>query len=151
MARLPYLSDEEMNKAPPELLGALKSRHAIKELMNIDRILLYSESVTVGWVAMFHQLRKKLSFSPSLLELIILRVAVVNSASYEFSQHYPLAIKAGVSPEKINELHEWQRSDLFDAREKAVLAYVDAMTLLIDVPDTVFEPLVQWFNEKEIV
>jgi AhpD family alkylhydroperoxidase len=151
MPRLPYLSDIEMNKAPLNLVESLKSRHTTKQFTNLDRNLLYSEPVSVGWVAMFHQLRKKLSVPPRLLELIAIRIALVTHASFVFSQHYPLALEEGVSVEKINELQEWQHSALFDDQERAVLAYSDAMTVLIDVPDTVFESLSQWFNEKEIV
>ncbi len=46
---------------------------------------------------------------------------------------------------------EWPDSDLFNERDRAVLAYTDAMTRDVEVPDAVFDPLRQHFDDRRIV
>ena len=48
-------------------------------------------------------------------------------------------------------LADWETSDLFSGTERAILAYVDAMTRDIKVPDVVFEPLREFFSDRQIV
>ncbi len=117
----------------------------------MDRILLYSEAVTTGWQAMFSQLRQNLTFSGQLREMIILRIAILNGASYEFTQHAPIALTEGVSQAEIDALSNWPLSSLFDIEAQAVLAYVDAMTEFVQVPDAIYTDLEALFNEKQIV
>jgi 4-carboxymuconolactone decarboxylase len=48
-------------------------------------------------------------------------------------------------------LSDWQTAASFNARERAALAYTDAITRDVAVPDNIFEPLRQHFNERQIV
>jgi len=60
--------------------------------------------------------------------------------------------KAGHTDEKILALDDWARSDLFDAREKAALAYADAITFSDrDVDDALFAEVTAHFAPDEIV
>jgi alkylhydroperoxidase family enzyme len=48
-------------------------------------------------------------------------------------------------------LKDWQASDAFDSKQRSVLAFTDAMTRDVQVPDAVFEALRPHFDEKQIV
>lgn len=150
MPRIPYLDSTQLT-AHTELVDALKKRRPHHELLNLDRILLYSEPVAIGWNALFSQLRQSLHFPDELRELIILRIALVNRAPYEFQQHYPEALKAGVSQAKIDALATWENSTVFDESTLAILSYVDAMTMRIQVSDTIFAELKKHFTHQQII
>lgn len=150
MPRIPYL-DEKNIHVSSDLLVSIKNRRPGGHLLNLDKIILYSEPLTIGWQTMFAKLRQELTFSGKLRELIILRIAVLNHANYEFVQHAPQAIKEGVSQAQIDAITTWQNSMVFDEQEQAVLEYTDAMTKLVQVPDAVYKKLSEKFDKKQIV
>src|SRR5690625_8046434 len=80
-----------------------------------------------------------------------MRVAILTRAPYEADQHAPIALQEGITQAQLDALEDWQDSDLFNAQEQAVLAYTDAMTLQVQVPDAVFDALRQHFNQQETV
>lgn len=149
MARIPYLDDSNI-QISNRLFQHIKKRRN-NRLLNLDRILFYSEPVAYGWNELFSKLRKDLHFSGILRELIILRISILNDAPYEFAQHVSEALKEGVTQIQIDEIKNWQGSNSFDEQQKTVLAYTDAMTTLIQVPDSVYSKLSIWFNNQEIV
>ncbi|RUR06741.1 carboxymuconolactone decarboxylase family protein [Legionella sp. km772] len=150
MARVNYL-DEKTTRIAEELVNPIKKRRPNGRLLNLDKVLIHSEALTKGWQAMFSQLRQNLSTPSALNELVILRVALINKALYEFQQHEPEASKAGISASKINALAMWDTSNLFSPTERAVLAYTDAMTRFIQVPDSIYNEVKVYFNEQQIV
>ncbi len=62
-----------------------------------------------------------------------------------------LAAPEGLTKEECDALADWKSSTYFSARERAALAYTDAMTQDIKVPDDVFDGLRPHFNERQIV
>ena len=63
------------------------------------------------------------------------------------------ARKLGETEERMHLLNAWREAPLYSARERAALAWVEAVTLVTQghVPDDVFEVARQEFSEKEIV
>jgi alkylhydroperoxidase family enzyme len=60
--------------------------------------------------------------------------------------------KAGLSDEKLEALAEYASSPLFDARERAALAYADAITYTgREIPDELFAELRRHFTDDELV
>jgi 4-carboxymuconolactone decarboxylase len=62
-----------------------------------------------------------------------------------------LTTPEGISKEECAALADWQHSPFFSPRERAALAYADAVTREIDVPEAVFAELRKHFNERQIV
>jgi alkylhydroperoxidase family enzyme len=60
-------------------------------------------------------------------------------------------LQEGLTLEQCDALADWQSSALFDERQRAILAYTDAMTRDIQVPDAIFEALRPYFSEQQIV
>ncbi len=83
--------------ARPEL-AALEARIAAARgrISPLYQVLLNSPAVVEGWEAMLTAIRQKTALPPRLRELIILRVATLNGAPYEFEAHVPHALAAGM-------------------------------------------------------
>ena len=87
-----------------------------------------------------------------LREIVIIRVGHLNRCSYVVKQHVPLlALPEGLTQAECDALADWRASPFFDARERAALAFADASTRNVEVPDDVFEALRSHFNERQIV
>ena len=134
-------------------LAALEAK-ILQERGNISplyQILLNAPEIAQGWEALLTAIRNRNSLSPAIREMIILRVAVLNRANYEFDAHAPHASKAGMSQEKIESLKDSKISDVFDEKECLILRLTDVMTQDIQVPDTVFDQVRPYFNDQEIL
>jgi AhpD family alkylhydroperoxidase len=88
-----------------------------------------------------------------LLELVKIRASQINKCAYCLHMHTRDARKGGVSEERIYLLDAWRESPLFTDRERAALAWTDALTLLpeTNAPDDVYAEVVAQFSEPEIV
>jgi len=115
------------------------------------QVLLNAPEIAQGWEALLTAVRNRNSLSPIVREMIILRFAVLNRAQYEFETHKPHAIKAGMSEEKIEALKELSLSPIFNDEEKEILLLTDVMTKDIQVPDDIFAPIKNRYNDQEIL
>ena len=115
------------------------------------QVLLNSPPVAEGWEKLLTAVRNRSSLPPAIREMVILRVAVLNRAPFEFDAHVPHASAAGMSAAKIEALRAPVPGDLFDADERAVLALTDAMTRDVQVDDALFAPLVPRFDAQGLV
>ncbi len=86
-----------------------------------------------------------------LLELAILRTAEIVRSDYEINQHRPLMRLCGYSDAQIAAVGSWRASDLFDDKQRAVLAYVEQMARGGDVDDQTYAALALHFSPQEIV
>lgn len=149
MARLPFIDDTTPG-LDHDLVAAVRQRRG-GQLLNLDRQLLHSAPVARGWNAYLGAIRTGGVLDGGLRELVILRVAVINRAPYEFIQHAPVALAEGVPQAKVDAVTDWPTSPLFDARERDVLAYADAMTRNVQVDSAVFDRLRSHFSDREVV
>lgn len=73
-------------------------------------------------------------------------------SQFVFSQHCKSLRGLGVGDEKIAALPNWQSSELFDARERLVLAYADRLVMHHGrVPEALFDQLRSEFSDEEIL
>lgn len=87
-----------------------------------------------------------------LIELIKIRASLLNSCAFCLDMHTHEARKAGVTAERIEALAQWRDSALFSARERAALAWTEALTHLTggDVPDKVYREAGSVFSAEEL-
>ena len=147
MARIPYADTERADIAP--LATRIKAERG--KVLDLYKVLLHSPAVMEGWLGLFTAIRQKTKLAGRYRELAILRVAILNGADYEYQAHLPFALKEGASAEQIAALKAWQVSPLFDAAERAVLAYTDTMTKQIQVPDELFAEVRKHFDTQDLV
>jgi len=126
----------------------LKERGRISPLY---RVLLNSPEIAQGWESLLTAVRNRSSLPPSLRELIIMRVAVLNRAQYEFDAHRPHAITAGLSEEQIDLILQDKITAGFSAVEILVMELTDVMTRDIQVPDALYDSVKSHFNDREIL
>ena len=97
-------------------------------------------------------LRNDTMLSRRLLELTILRTAHIIDCAYELDHHVPLGRAAGVPEAQITAVKDWRAStELFDDKEKALLAFVDQICDRGRVDDATFAALARHFSAQEIV
>jgi AhpD family alkylhydroperoxidase len=87
------------------------------------------------------------------IHLIKLRASQINGCAYCVDMHSKEARRDGLSEQWINMVCTWRESPVFDARERAVLGWTDALTNLAQTgaPDDAYEALRSHFSEAEIV
>lgn len=87
----------------------------------------------------------------SLIELIKVRVSQLNGCAYCVDMHTKDARAAGETEQRLYLLSVWHESPVFTARERAALAWADALTLIAgnEVSDELYETVREAFNEKE--
>lgn len=120
-------------------------------ISDLYRVLLNSGPLAKGWEGMLTAVRNQSSVPADLRELMILRVAVVNRAPYEFDAHVPHAQKAGVSDAKIAAVRDAAIGDVFSENEKLVLELADAMTRNIEVPEALMDRLKARLDARGVV
>lgn len=88
----------------------------------------------------------------SLYQLVKTRASQINSCAYCIHMHTRHALEHGESQERLFLLDAWHESPLYTERERAALAWTDALTLVSEThaPDDVFAELKQHFNDTEI-
>jgi len=118
---------------------------------SLYRVLLNSAPIAEGWEKMLTAVRNRSSLPASLRELVILRVAVLNGATYEFDAHVPHAERAGVPAAKIAATKEARLAGDFALQEQLVLELADAMTREIRVPEALFARLREHFDDRSVV
>jgi AhpD family alkylhydroperoxidase len=72
--------------------------------------------------------------SAELRELVCLRVSQLNGCAYCVDMHGKELTALGVEAEKIYQLPTWREARLYDARERAALAWAEVLTRLADRP-----------------
>lgn len=148
MARLPYPDVDQ-----PELAALVEriKRERGGRMLNLYRMLLHSPPMAEGWLAFFTSVRQKGALSGRYRELAIMRIAVINGAQYEFKAHVPFALKEGLTQAQLDALAADRAPEGLTEADRAVLAYTDAMTRAVRVPDDAFAAVRAHFAERELV
>src|SRR5690348_15707943 len=87
-----------------------------------------------------------------LLHLIKLRASQINGCAYCIDMHWKDLRAIGENEQRLYGLDAWRESPYYSDRERAALAWTEAVTLVASthVPDEVYEEARQQFNEKEL-
>lgn len=147
MARIPY-ADLTNPEAKPLVERIVAERGGV---LHLYQMLLHSPPVASGWLNYLTAIRQQSSLPGGLRELVIMRIAVLNGAPYEAEQHAPIALREGISQVQLDDLDNWQQSKNYDATQRAVLAFTDAMTKDIHVSPEVFATVKAVLTDRLLV
>jgi AhpD family alkylhydroperoxidase len=88
-----------------------------------------------------------------LVHLLKLRASQINGCAYCIDMHSIDARAAGETEQRLYALDAWRETPFYDERERAALAWIEAITLVAQthVPDAVYEKTKEHFSEQEIV
>src|SRR5262249_40634600 len=89
----------------------------------------------------------------SLIHLVKMRASQISSCAYCLDMHSKEARKDGESEQRLYLLEAWEEVSLYTPRERAALAWTEAVTRIADTrtPDAVYEELRRYFSEAETV
>lgn len=101
----------------------------------------------------FNMMVKKGSIEESIHDLIAIRASQINGCAFCVDMHIKQATIHGERPLRLHHLAAWRESTLFIPRERAALAWTEALTQLPPqgVPDEIYDRVRTQLSEKEIV
>ncbi|MFT4083731.1 MAG: carboxymuconolactone decarboxylase family protein [Nocardioides sp.] len=146
MPRVPEVSPQG------EVADQIRLRRPGGILRPIDRVLLHSPRLAAGWNQLLGAIRTQTDLRPDLRELIILRIAVLNGAAYEWDSHLADAAAAGIDERHLAALRaEELDSAAFDDLQLAVLRLTDRLTREVAVDDDAFSTLADELGAARLV
>lgn len=149
MARLTPADPDPRDPIVSEILAQARRRGYVHT--NLYLTLARAPKMLRAWVALIWPLRDDSETPRPLRELMIMRIAQLAGARYEWAHHRRMALEHGVPEDKLRDLAGWADSERFGDRERAVLAYADAIARGGEVADAAFEPVRERFTDAEIV
>ena len=100
-----------------------------------------------------HMFVRNCGLDHGLLELVKLRASQINGCAHCIDMHTKELRADGESEQKLYLLSAWRESPFYSERERAALAWTEAVTLVAtsQVPDDVYEEARKAFSEEELV
>jgi 4-carboxymuconolactone decarboxylase len=142
----------ETQQADPYIKETFLKMEANKQpIFNLFKTMAHSPRVCRNFIRLGNAILRDDDFSPVLRELAILRVGWLCGSLYEFTKHVEMGKAAGVSQEKVEAIPYWTSAKCFDEKERAVLAYTDESTRVVQVKDETYQALRAFLSEQEIV
>ncbi|KAH8917562.1 alpha/beta-hydrolase, partial [Atractiella rhizophila] len=142
MPRIPYAYPAQGTSA---IADAIRARRGARGLTPLDGALLNAPEIAGGWNQLLGAVRTKSKLPGGIREILVLRVAALNKAYFEWIHHYPVAQQEGVSVPVLSHIRDTTRappvSSPLDGLQRAAVAFADASTVNASVPSAVFEAL----------
>lgn len=110
-----------------------------------------SPELTKKFLAFSQDLTKS-SIEQSIIDLVVLRASQMNGCTFCIDMHVKEAKLHGERELRLHHVAGWRESNLFAPRERAALAWTEALTKLADggVPDELYERVRTQLSEKEL-
>lgn len=95
----------------------------------------------------------KSAIEKNLLDLICFRVSQINGCAFCLDMHAKDLRVAGETEQRLYMMDAWREAELYSERERAALAWAEALTLIADdrVPDAVYQQATRQFTEEELI
>lgn len=146
MARIPYVDPATAPQHVRELLEQLPAS------LNIFRVMAHAESSFRPLMRLGAAILGRQKLSGALRELAILRVAKLSAAPYEWVQHVPIALAAGVTRDQVDALERGNAAAAcFSETEQIFLRFTDEVVRDVGASDATFAAMAERFSTQEIV
>lgn len=129
MARVPYFEPEK----PPE--------PGRRPMLNIARMMGHGGPLLEHFSRLGVYIISQSDIDPVLREIAIIRVGVLNKASYEVYQHERIGRREGMSDALIAAVHEGPEAAAFTELQRQVMRFTDDVVANVRASDATFEPL----------
>jgi alkylhydroperoxidase family enzyme len=147
--RVPLVQDDTKDPDAQAFFKELRARRTAP--LNLHRVYGNAPKLARTTLAVAQALRHDAIVSRADKELIILRATQLARGDYQFGQHRRLAISCGITEAQIESLPRWRESKLFSDRQRAVLAFADAMATPEGVDDATFDAMRAFYSNQEVV
>lgn len=149
MARVKYLQRSDLAGVNDALFDRLERERKLPTA-NIFRALANAPKLLDQFLSYADAIRAS-DISPKLREMAILTVGHCTASEYEIAHHQSHGLKAGISPEQLKAIPEFETSPLFNDEERAVMALARESTLLVNVSDSTWNKAAAFLNERQLV
>ena len=96
--------------------------------------------------------RREAGLEPALIELVKIRSSQINGCAFCLAMHLADARRQGEGEARLDLLAAWRDAPLYSERERAALAWTEALTVITDghAPDATYDPVRRQFSDKEL-
>jgi AhpD family alkylhydroperoxidase len=84
-------------------------------------------------------------------ELVVLRVASLTGSAYELTQHRPLGLRAGLTPDEIEAITHGPSHPAWGPRDRLLLRAADVLVQSRDLPDGLWSQLRAELDDRELI
>jgi AhpD family alkylhydroperoxidase len=132
-----------------QIKNAEKRRTTMKPRMNYFQA---APETIKALVALEEQIQAS-GLDKPLIELVKTRASQINGCAFCINMHTQDARKQGETEQRLYLLNAWRESPLYTDRERAALAWTEALTLIAEThaPDNLYEDVRAHFSEAETV
>jgi AhpD family alkylhydroperoxidase len=104
-------------------------------------------------MAALHAFVHQCGLEQSLLELVKLRASQINGCAHCIDMHAKALRALGENESRVYLLNAWRESPQYSARERAALAWTEALTLVANghVPDELYGAARHEFGDQDLV
>jgi len=130
-------------------LNIRKTEAAMKARLDFRKASPQGEKAMMG----LHMFVRNCGLDHALLELIKLRASQLNGCAHCIDMHTKELRADGESEQRLYLLNAWRESPFYSERERAALAWTEAVTLVAEsqVPDDIYDEARKQFSEEELV
>jgi len=150
VARVPYLSRDD---ATPETKAVWDRVEAERKrpTANIFTAMANAPVLLDAFLSYANALRNGSDLSPKLRELAILTVGHVTGSQYEIAHHQSHGRAAGITPEQLAAVPEFETSNLFDDVERAAMRLAKESTANVAVSESCWAAAAAHLDDKQMV
>lgn len=147
ISRIGLLDPADMTSAQRE---AYESTPSAK--LNLSRLLAQAKTLQPGMGMLIRAMMTDTTLPPLEREIVILAVLHLDRGAYEWAQHEQVAAAMGISKDKVDAIADDRFGDpVFDAREKALLAFTRQTVKAVRVDDYVFGAVKAIYDDRQLV
>lgn len=150
MARVPYLHRSEAGEASQPLYDRLEAERKVPTA-NIFLALANAPAMLDAFLSYANALRDASELSPRLRELAILTVGHATGSAYEIAHHQSHGLKAGITPQQLAVVADFESAPVFDEAERSVMHLAKQSTLDVDVTPEVWAAAAAHLTDKQMV
>ena len=151
MTRIPYANLDETPQKVQDFFAKMQANNDGAEIMNIFKMVGYSPCSVREFIRLGNRLIMKAHLAHRYRELAILRIAQMTGARYEWAQHVPIAVDAGISKEQIKEIENWRESSLLDDKDKIALQYTEEIVSDSHPQDETYAAASKFLDDTSLV
>ncbi|GAA5975109.1 hypothetical protein JCM11641_000039 [Rhodosporidiobolus odoratus] len=153
MPRIPYKNPA---KGTSVIGDAIRERRGARGLTPLDQSLLNAPEIANGWNTLLGAVRTKNSLPDDIRELMILRVAARNSATFEWIHHAHVGTDAGLTAQQLTIIRDLatplpapSAPAPLSAYQAAALRFADASTYNVSVPQARIDELKEHLKDDQ--
>lgn len=148
MARVPFVNRDELPADGQAVFDRIAASRGSPP-GHIWRALMNAPNLADKVLSIADELRQGVTIDRRYRELAVMMVGLVTQCRYEFDHHWNAARRAGVSADQLNALADFEKSPLFDDKEKAVLRFAKEATERGPVADAAWTALRGSFDNRQ--